>query len=148
MMTLFSRDDDPRSHRVRIVAAAKGLEIRIIEVDSARPPEDLIDLNLAEQFFAFFFQGFFENLFPAHNDIFAGFVELNNLKIHVFSHISIKIRNRANINLGARQKAFDAAKINDHTAFNPFNDITFNDTVAVVNFFKTFPGTQEVSFFL
>jgi RNA polymerase-associated protein len=45
MMTLFSRGDDPRSHRVRIVAAAKGLEIRIVEVDPSRPPEDLIDLN-------------------------------------------------------------------------------------------------------
>jgi RNA polymerase-associated protein len=44
-MTLFSRGDDPRSHRVRIVAAAKGLEIRIVDVDPARPPEDLIDLN-------------------------------------------------------------------------------------------------------
>lgn len=44
-MTLFSRGDDPRSHRVRIVAAAKGLEARIVDVDPARPPEDLIDLN-------------------------------------------------------------------------------------------------------
>jgi RNA polymerase-associated protein len=44
-MTLYSRADDPRSHRVRIVAAAKGLELRIVEVDPARPPEDLIDLN-------------------------------------------------------------------------------------------------------
>ncbi len=45
MMTLFSRGDDPRSHRVRIVTAAKGLETRIVEVDPSRPPEDLIDLN-------------------------------------------------------------------------------------------------------
>ena len=44
-MTLFSRRDDPHSHRVRIVLAAKGLEARIVEVDPARPPEDLIDLN-------------------------------------------------------------------------------------------------------
>ena len=45
MMTLYSRADDPGSHRVRIVAAAKGLELRVVEVDPARPPEDLIDLN-------------------------------------------------------------------------------------------------------
>lgn len=44
-MTLFSRGDDPHSHRVRIVLAAKGLEARIVEVDPASPPEDLIDLN-------------------------------------------------------------------------------------------------------
>lgn len=44
-MTLYSRGDDPHSHRVRIVLAAKGLEARIIEVDPSRPPEDLIDLN-------------------------------------------------------------------------------------------------------
>jgi len=44
-MTLYSRRDDPHSHRVRIVLAAKGLEARIVEVDPARPPEDLIDLN-------------------------------------------------------------------------------------------------------
>ena len=45
MMTLFSRADDPHSHRVRIVLAAKGLSVRLIECDPARPPEDLIDLN-------------------------------------------------------------------------------------------------------
>jgi RNA polymerase-associated protein len=45
MMTLFSRADDPHSHRVRIVVAAKGLAVRIVEVDPSRPPEDLIDLN-------------------------------------------------------------------------------------------------------
>jgi len=44
-MTLYSRGDDPHSHRVRIVLAAKGLEARIVEVEPARPPEDLIDLN-------------------------------------------------------------------------------------------------------
>ena len=45
MMTLFSRGDDPLSHRVRIVVAVKSLEVRVVEVDPARPPEDLIDLN-------------------------------------------------------------------------------------------------------
>jgi RNA polymerase-associated protein len=45
VMTLYSRGDDPHSHCVRIVIAAKGLEARIVEVDPARPPEDLIDLN-------------------------------------------------------------------------------------------------------
>ena len=45
MMTLYSRGDDPHCQRVRIVLAAKGLEARIVEIDPARPPEDLIDLN-------------------------------------------------------------------------------------------------------
>jgi len=45
LMTLFSRRDDPHSHRVRIVLAAKSLEVRIVESDPARPPEDLLDLN-------------------------------------------------------------------------------------------------------
>jgi len=44
-MTLFSRGDDPHSHRVRIVLAAKSLEARVVECDPAHPPEDLIDLN-------------------------------------------------------------------------------------------------------
>lgn len=44
-MTLYSRGDDPHCQRVRIVLAAKGLQVRIVEVDPARPPEDLIDLN-------------------------------------------------------------------------------------------------------
>jgi RNA polymerase-associated protein len=44
-MTLFSRGDDARSHRVRIVLAEKALEVRLVEVDPAHPPEDLIDLN-------------------------------------------------------------------------------------------------------
>jgi RNA polymerase-associated protein len=45
MLTLFSRGDDPRSHRVRIVLAEKALEVRVVDVDPAHPPEDLIDLN-------------------------------------------------------------------------------------------------------
>jgi RNA polymerase-associated protein len=45
MMTLYSRADDARCHRVRIVLAEKGLEVRIVETDPGRPPEDLIDLN-------------------------------------------------------------------------------------------------------
>jgi RNA polymerase-associated protein len=45
MMTLFSRGDDPHCHRVRIVVAVKGVEVRAVEADPARPPEDLIDLN-------------------------------------------------------------------------------------------------------
>jgi RNA polymerase-associated protein len=45
MMTLYSRADDARCHRVRLVLAEKGLDVRIVETDPARPPEDLIDLN-------------------------------------------------------------------------------------------------------
>ena len=45
MMTLFTRGDDPHCHRVRFVVALKGLELRQVEADPARPPEDLLDLN-------------------------------------------------------------------------------------------------------
>jgi RNA polymerase-associated protein len=45
MMTLYSRADDPRCHRVRFVLAEKALDVRIVETDPAHPPEDLIDLN-------------------------------------------------------------------------------------------------------
>jgi RNA polymerase-associated protein len=45
MMTLFTRGDDPHCHRVRIVVAVKGLELRLVEADPAHPPEDLLDLN-------------------------------------------------------------------------------------------------------
>jgi len=45
MMTLYSRADDARCHRVRFVLAEKALDVRIVETDPARPPEDLIDLN-------------------------------------------------------------------------------------------------------
>lgn len=45
MMTLYSRADDPRCHRVRIVLAEKGLAARIVDTEPAHPPEDLIDLN-------------------------------------------------------------------------------------------------------
>lgn len=44
-MTLYSRGDDPHCHMVRIVLAAKGLEVDVVESDPTRPPEDLIDLN-------------------------------------------------------------------------------------------------------
>jgi stringent starvation protein A len=45
VMTLYSRSDDPRCHRVRIVLTEKQLDVRVVEVDASRPPEDLIDLN-------------------------------------------------------------------------------------------------------
>jgi RNA polymerase-associated protein len=45
MMTLYSRATDARCHRVRLVLAEKALETRVVETDTARPPEDLIDLN-------------------------------------------------------------------------------------------------------
>src|SRR5512143_520905 len=45
MMTLYSRAVDARCHRVRLVLAEKGLDVRVVETDPARPPEDLIDLN-------------------------------------------------------------------------------------------------------
>lgn len=45
MLTLYSRRDDPGSHRVRIVLEEKGLQVRVVEVVPGRPPEDLLDLN-------------------------------------------------------------------------------------------------------
>jgi RNA polymerase-associated protein len=45
MLTLYSRANDARSHRVRLVLAEKALAARLVDVDPARPPEDLIDLN-------------------------------------------------------------------------------------------------------
>lgn len=44
-MTLYSAANDPGSQRVRIVLAEKGIAIDIIDVDPARLPEDLLDLN-------------------------------------------------------------------------------------------------------
>jgi RNA polymerase-associated protein len=44
-MTLFSAPSDPWSHRTRFVLAEKGLSIELVNVDLARLPEDLLDLN-------------------------------------------------------------------------------------------------------
>lgn len=45
VMTLFSSPSDAWSHRARLVMAEKGLAIEVIDVDPARLPEDLLDLN-------------------------------------------------------------------------------------------------------
>jgi stringent starvation protein A len=45
VMMMFSAPADPWSHRARIVIAEKNVEIDIIDVDPAAPPEDLGDLN-------------------------------------------------------------------------------------------------------
>ena len=45
VMTLFSDSTDIHSHRVRIVLAEKGINVDIIYVEQANPPEDLIELN-------------------------------------------------------------------------------------------------------
>lgn len=45
MMTLFSKANDPWSHRTRLVVAEKNLHIEIIDVQDGNLPEDLLDLN-------------------------------------------------------------------------------------------------------
>jgi len=44
-MTLFSKADDPWSHRARIVLAEKGIHVETIDVQDGKLPEDLLDLN-------------------------------------------------------------------------------------------------------
>lgn len=44
-LTLFSAPDCVVCHRVRLVLAAKGVSYELVPVDSAHPPEDLLDLN-------------------------------------------------------------------------------------------------------
>ncbi len=44
-MTLFSKADDPWSHRTRIVLAEKSIHVETIDVREGNLPEDLLDLN-------------------------------------------------------------------------------------------------------
>jgi stringent starvation protein A len=44
-MTLYSSPTCIYSHRARIVLAEKGINIDVINVDVASPPEDLLDIN-------------------------------------------------------------------------------------------------------
>ena len=44
-MALFSSPISIHSHRVRFVLSEKGINVEIVDVDPANPPEDLIDLN-------------------------------------------------------------------------------------------------------
>lgn len=44
-MTLFSKADDPWSHRTRIVLAEKNIHVETIDVQDGNLPEDLLDLN-------------------------------------------------------------------------------------------------------
>lgn len=44
-MTLFSKADDPWSHRTRIVLAEKNIHVETIDVHEGNLPEDLLDLN-------------------------------------------------------------------------------------------------------
>jgi RNA polymerase-associated protein len=44
-MTLFSKPNDPWSHRTRLVLAEKSINIDIVDVDDGSLPEDLLDLN-------------------------------------------------------------------------------------------------------
>lgn len=45
VMTLFSKPTCPHSHRVRLVLGEKSINVDIINVEGARLPEDLLDLN-------------------------------------------------------------------------------------------------------
>ncbi|NLG75996.1 MAG: stringent starvation protein A, partial [Xanthomonadaceae bacterium] len=44
-MTLFSKANDPWSHRTRIVLAEKSIHVETIDVQDGNLPEDLLDLN-------------------------------------------------------------------------------------------------------
>ena len=44
-MTLFSKADDPWSHRTRIVFAEKSIPVESIDVQEGNLPDDLLDLN-------------------------------------------------------------------------------------------------------
>ncbi len=44
-MALYSSPTSLQSHRVRFVLAEKGINVEVVDVDPADPPEDLIDLN-------------------------------------------------------------------------------------------------------
>jgi RNA polymerase-associated protein len=45
IMTLYSGSADPRSHCTRIVLFEKDVECQIVEIDPARPPRELSDVN-------------------------------------------------------------------------------------------------------
>jgi stringent starvation protein A len=45
VMTLFSKPNDPWSHRTRLVLAEKSISIDIVDVEEGKLPEDLLDLN-------------------------------------------------------------------------------------------------------
>jgi RNA polymerase-associated protein len=45
VLTLYTTADDVQCHRARLVLAAKGVSYERVLVDSAKPPEDLVDLN-------------------------------------------------------------------------------------------------------
>ena len=45
VMTLYTSQDCPYCHRVRIVMAEKNVAYEMVDVDPANPPEDLLDLN-------------------------------------------------------------------------------------------------------
>lgn len=45
IMTLYSDPSSAYSHQVRIVLAEKGVNIDVIQVDPASPPQDLLELN-------------------------------------------------------------------------------------------------------
>lgn len=44
-ITLFSDASDHYSHRVRMVLAEKGVSVDVVDVDPAKKPEDLVELN-------------------------------------------------------------------------------------------------------
>lgn len=45
IMTLYSGVSDPYSHRIRLVLAEKGINVDVVEINPAEPPEDLLHLN-------------------------------------------------------------------------------------------------------
>ena len=45
VLTLYTTADDIQCHRARLVLAAKGVSYERVMVDTASPPEDLIDFN-------------------------------------------------------------------------------------------------------
>ena len=85
-----------------------------------------------------------QNLLAADHDVAALLVHLDDADFQFLALQGIQVPDRANVDLGARQKCARAENVHRQTTLDAVDDPSFNGSFVVVSFFDLVPGVQTL----
>ena len=117
--------------------------------DILDPPfQDLTHFQLGDQALAFFHHIRFQQLLARQHNVFAGFVQLDDLEFKLATDKLVKILHRPDIDLGAWQKGRYPTQVHDHAPLYPSGN-TAQNRLSINGFLGNIrPVAHKVSLFL
>ena len=94
------------------------------------PCDAIADVDAFEEFLSLLAALLLDQFAPAEHDVFAVVVNLNDLKIVGVTNKLLQIFRRNDVDLGCRQKRFDA-DVHHQTAFNDGFHLAFDQAIAL-----------------